>query len=109
MYTVCKTLEISAAHHLALHYPSKCAGLHGHNWIIKVWCASLELNEDGMVVDFAHIKEQIHGRLDHANLNEVLGFNPTAENIARWIVETVPHCFKAEVQESSGNLAIYEI
>lgn len=109
MYTVCKTLEISAAHHLALHYPSKCAGLHGHNWIVKVWCAAKKLNEDGMVVDFAHIKEQIHGRLDHANLNEVLGFNPTAENIAKWIVDIVPHCFKAEVQESAGNLAIYEL
>lgn len=62
-----------------------------------------------MVIDFAHIKEQIHGRLDHANLNEVLDFNPTAENIAKWIVDTVPHCFKAEVQESTGNLAIYEL
>lgn len=108
MYKVCKTLEISAAHCLSLHYPSKCANLHGHNWIIKVWCASEELNEDGMVVDFARIKELIHGRLDHAYLNDVLSFNPTAENIAKWIVDIVPHCFKAEVQESSGNLAIYE-
>lgn len=109
MYYVCKTLEISAAHRLELSYPSKCANLHGHNWIIKVWCASLKLNEDGMVIDFAELKERVHGFLDHSNLNEKLPFNPTAENIAKWIVDTVPHCFKAEVQESSGNLAIYEL
>ena len=108
MYRVCKRMEIAGAHRLHLSYPSKCENLHGHNWIIKVWCKSEELNEDGMVADFAHIKKQIHGYLDHGFLNELLPFNPTAENIARWIVDTVDKCYKAEVQESEGNLAIYE-
>ena len=67
-----------------------------------------ELNEDGMVTDFSHIKQLVKDRLDHKNLNEVLPFNPTAENIARWVCEQVPHCFKVEVQESEGNTAIYE-
>lgn len=109
MYTVCKTLEISAAHRLELSYPSKCANLHGHNWILKVWCRAKHLNDDGMVIDFTHIKEKVHSYLDHGYLNELLPFNPTAEHIARWIVENIPYCFKAEVQESTGNLAIYEI
>ena len=64
--------------------------------------------KDGMVVDFTHIKEVVKGQLDHKNLNDVLPCNPTAENIARWICEQVPHCVKVEVCESEGNRVIYE-
>lgn len=48
MYTVIKRMEISAAHSLKLSYRSKCENLHGHNWIITVYCRSRELNADGM-------------------------------------------------------------
>lgn len=108
MYTVRKKIEISASHSLSLSYSSKCENLHGHNWNILVWCRSEELNEDGMVVDFAHIKEKIQTKLDHKNLNEVLPFNTTAENMAKWICDQIPHCFKVMVQESENNIAWYE-
>lgn len=108
MYYVKKTMEISAAHRLTLDYESKCTQLHGHNWLITVYCKSAELNANGMVVDFTIIKQMIKGRLDHQVLNDVLPCNPTAENIARWICEQIPHCYKVEVQESRGNVAIYE-
>ena len=108
MYKVKKRLEISAAHQLKLSYESKCEQLHGHNWIIDVYLASEELNQDGMVMDFTHIKELIHKKLDHKNLNQVLDFNPTAENIAKWICEQLEHCYKVKVQESKNNIAIYE-
>ena len=108
MFTVIKRMEISAAHKLILPYRSKCASLHGHNWIITVHCRSKELNADGMVIDFSHIKRVVKDQLDHRNLNKVLPFNPTAENIARWICNQLPTCYKVEVQESEGNTAIYE-
>lgn len=108
MYTVIKRMEVSAAHSLSLSYPSKCENLHGHNWIVTVYCRSRELNADGMVVDFTHIKQIVQGQLDHKNLNEVLGCNPTAENMARWICDRIPMCYKVEVQESEGNMVIYE-
>ena len=108
MYIVKKRLEFAAAHYLELSYESKCRALHGHNWIVTVWCRSEKLNADGMVVDFDIIKRIVKEKLDHKVLNEVLPFNPTAENIARWICEQVPHCVKVEVCESEGNRVIYE-
>lgn len=109
MYYVKKRIEISASHRLELSYDSKCTCLHGHNWIITVYCRSRELNADGMVVDFTSIKSEITSRLDHRCLNDVLPFNPTAENIARWVCDTIPCCYKVDVQESEGNVATYEI
>lgn len=108
MYTVIKRMEVSAAHSLNLSYQSKCENLHGHNWIITVYCRAKELNADGMVVDFSHIKRAVKEKLDHRNINEVLPFNPTAENMARWICSQIPACSKVEVQESESNIAIYE-
>lgn len=108
MYYVKKRIEVSAAHRLSLDYESKCTVVHGHNWIITVECRSHGLNDNGMVVDFTELKRIILGKMDHKVLNDVFDFNPTAENIARWIVENVPHCYRCEVQESEGNTAAYE-
>ena len=100
-------MEIAACHQLKLSYESKCANVHGHNWVITVYCKANELNADGMVMDFKHIKQKVHDYLDHGNLNELLSFNPTAENIAKWIVSQFSECYKAKVQESEGNIAVY--
>lgn len=108
MYYVTKRIEISASHRLTLDYPSKCTNLHGHNWIITVHCKAAQLDENGMVVDFTKIKERITGTLDHACLNDVVPFNPTAENIAKWVCCEVPNCYRVDVQESEGNIASYE-
>ena len=91
-----------------LSYQSKCEDMHGHNWIVKIYCRSEVLNEDGMVTDFTLIKKKISTALDHKNLNEVLPFNPTAENIARWICDNVDNAYRVEVWESEMNMAAYE-
>ncbi len=109
MYYIQKTFEISACHHLVLSHESKCSRVHGHNYHVTVYCRARELNADGMVEDFSLIKERIQSRLDHHDLNEVLPFNPTSENIARWIVEQIPTCYKASVQETDDNIATYVV
>lgn len=106
MYYVSKRLEISAAHFTFSQ--GKCEHLHGHNWIIIVHCRREELGEDGMVTDFTEIKHIVKDRLDHQNLNDVLPVIPTAENIARWICDRVPFCYKVEVWETESNKATYE-
>ena len=80
----------------------------GKNHRKHVYCKAEELNQDGMVCDFTHIKKAIHEKLDHQYLNEILPFNPTAENMARWMCEQIPTCYKVSVQESDGNIATYE-
>ena len=108
MFYISKTIEIAGAHKLRLSYESKCVNLHGHNWIITIHCKAKELNMDGMVIDFMHIKRQIHERLDHQNLNEIFSFNPTAENMAKWICDQIPQCYRVDIEESKNNIAIYE-
>ena len=46
MYYVKKTMEISAAHRLTLDYESKCTQLHGHNWMVTVFCKAEELDKE---------------------------------------------------------------
>ena len=122
MYTIRKRLEIAGAHNLNLDYESKCTHLHGHNWIIYVELKSDNVNSNGMVMDFKKIKQLIADPLDHQYLNQVFDsmgytFNSTAENIAKWIADTLTGefdginvtCTRVEVEESPNNTAIYEI
>ena len=105
MYRVKKTLEVSASHRISFAGGTQTEPLHGHNWKITVYCAAEELDADGMVVDFCDIERRIRGALDHADLNEVLPFNPTTENLARWPCEQNPQCYKVAAEESPGNEA----
>ena len=107
MYYVSKRIEISYAHQLSLPYESQCNRMHGHNAIIIVYCKSKELNENGMVVDFSEIKRVVK-QLDHRNLNELIEGPTTAENVACWLCQQIPNCYKVSFQESEGNTATYE-
>lgn len=107
-YSVCKTMEIAGGHKLTLPYKSKCRNLHGHNWLVRIWCGGKKLNKCGMVEDFTLLKKKIHDRLDHKYLNDIFDFNPTAENIGRWMLEQVKTAYRVEIQESTGNVATVE-
>ena len=115
MYYVSKRMEVAGAHQLSLPYESGCQNVHGHNWIITVYCRSKELTNYGMIVDFKKVKEVVHNKLDHKYINDIVEFNPTAENMAKWICDEVTkvcelgECYKVTVQESEGNIAIYEV
>ena len=61
-----------------------------------------------MIVDFDHISKKLLEKFDHKVLNEVIDFNPTAENLAKYICEFfAPHCYRVDVTECEGNVASF--
>jgi 6-pyruvoyltetrahydropterin/6-carboxytetrahydropterin synthase len=93
MYTLRVEADFAAAHFLS-HYHGKCEKLHGHNYRVRLWVRSAELDEGGMIADFALLKKALKdavGLLDHSNLNDMDVFqnDPSAERIARFIFEEV--------------------
>ena len=89
MYYISKRIEISAAHRLELPYASKCANLHGHNWIVTVHCASPVLNEAG-------IDLMLCGH-DHR-----YSFHPAGERDAKFpiVVNDNRSCVRCDVADS---------
>jgi 6-pyruvoyltetrahydropterin/6-carboxytetrahydropterin synthase len=84
----------AAAHRLP-RYEGPCFRMHGHNYKMFVSVEGEVDPKPGMIFDFGVLKqvvqEHVMSRVDHRNLNDVLD-NPTAENIARWVWETLaPH------------------
>jgi len=81
------------AAHALYGYPGQCRNLHGHTWDIEVTVESEELDDIGIVYDFALLKKDLGEVLetyDHAYINEIPPFDeisPTAENLARVICE----------------------
>lgn len=83
--TISKDFAFSASHQLeGLPPEHQCSRLHGHNYIVRVVIEG-DVIDPGFVVDYAElspIKHYIDDTLDHRHLNDVLEFNPTAENMA---------------------------
>ena len=97
------------AGHRVVGHENKCKHLHGHNYRIYFHCEA-KLDDVGRVVDFSVIKEKLCQWLeenwDHRFLlwqddpmaDDILAlddhatkvpFNPTAENMAEYLVTTV--------------------
>ena len=117
--TCTRRLEFDAAHRVMRH-ESKCKYLHGHRYVVEATFAAEALDSVGRVIDFGSVKEILGGWIDEhwdhtAILHEddrklgeaVIGhtkqeiyylpYNPTAENLAAYLLETVcPRLFKGK-------------
>ncbi|HUT03011.1 MAG TPA: 6-carboxytetrahydropterin synthase QueD [bacterium] len=94
MFELTVRSSFAAAHRLR-EYDGKCENLHGHNWVVEVRVRAESLNDIGLAIDFKDLKaatDAVLDRLDHKLLNDVEPFkemNPSSENIARWIFESL--------------------
>ena len=98
MYEIKIISDFAAAHRLR-NFRGQCENLHGHNWRIEVVIRSTRLDENGMVVDFAKVKNatrRLLALIDHTYLNDIPYFqtrNPSSENIARFLYEELAKQF----------------
>lgn len=112
-WVLSKAFSFDAAHFIPGHQ-GKCKNVHGHTWKGDVSLVTGELDEMGMVIDFAEVKKvlaKILDQIDHQFLNNHFK-NPTCELIAQWIHDEIknglPENFNGRilsviVHETEGN------
>ena len=115
--------NFSSAHQLR-GYRGKCENLHGHNYKIEIYARGRELDNIGLLVDFGELKtaaDEVVQYLDHRNINELPPFdvelNPSAENLARYILERVAsrvgdervQVYKVRCFETPTSIATYQV
>lgn len=90
--TIGVTSHFDSSHNL-LWYNGPCQRIHGHRYNYEVVITNRINPESGMVMDFKELKsilkEYIEEPLDHYYLNDILPFNPTAENMVVWMFEVL--------------------
>jgi 6-pyruvoyltetrahydropterin/6-carboxytetrahydropterin synthase len=108
---IMRRIKFCAGHRLYQH-GGKCEHFHGHNYVADFFVAGDQQDAVGRVIDFADLKARTKGWLDenwdHSFLISchddnarkvleqvqpsrfyVLPYNPTAENMARYLLEEV--------------------
>jgi 6-pyruvoyltetrahydropterin/6-carboxytetrahydropterin synthase len=112
MFSVAKRFSFSASHALTkVPADHKCRRLHGHNYEVEVECASAELDERHMVVDYFDldpVRRFLDATVDHRHLNDVLDGEPTAEHLAWWLYESLKHELPTDVATRIVAIRIYE-
>ncbi len=109
--SIMKQLTFCAAHRLMGH-EGKCLNLHGHNYRVEIFVSGNSTDSVGRIIDFSVInrlfKNWIETNWDHAvllsrddegaidavsqiepNKLYLLPDNPTAENMARYLIEQI--------------------
>jgi len=130
MITCTRRIEFDAAHRI-INHESKCKMLHGHRYALEATFEARELDNLGRVIDFGSIKEilgnWINENLDHNTIlstkDQELGDkissitkqkiyymneNPTAENIAKHILQDICPKLFANSEVKCTNIRLYE-
>jgi 6-pyruvoyltetrahydropterin/6-carboxytetrahydropterin synthase len=118
MFEICVEHTFAAGHALR-NYHGKCENVHGHNYRVQVAIEGSQLDETGLLYDFADLKRRLRSTteyLDHQFINDLKPFdeiNPSAENIAKFIYDEIQKDLKqaaisyVKVWETDSSFAIY--
>lgn len=112
MISAIRRVQFAAGHRVFGH-ESKCATLHGHNYVVFFHATAENLDSVGRVIDFSVLKERLGGWIDEnwdhtmllykedrETIKNVMAcerkkpifvcdFNPTAENMANYLLRVV--------------------
>ncbi len=123
LFSVREEVTFSAQHQIRLPN-GELEPLHSHQWKVRVYVSSKELDRLGLVTDFVALKEtltQIVGEWEGKNLNKIPpfseGINPSAEMVAYEVYRKLReklqlhngYISKIEVREAPTSWAILEI
>jgi len=109
--TIMRRVKFCAGHRLHRH-GGKCEYFHGHNYTAEFYVTGEQTDSVGRVIDFAILKQRFKGWIDEhwdhgfllseADENGIaaaqivqpskyylLPYNPTAENMARYLLEEI--------------------
>ncbi|MBM3590499.1 MAG: 6-carboxytetrahydropterin synthase [Alphaproteobacteria bacterium] len=125
-----RRLEFDSAHRV-MNHESKCKMLHGHRYVVEASFTAKELDSLGRIVDFGLIREilgsWIDKNLDHTTIlwdkdrelgekiSNITGqkiyymkYNPTAENIAKHLLEDICPTLFSSYPIECVNIKVYE-
>lgn len=114
MITVTKQYRTETGHRLS-NYDGKCSHLHGHSYLWEVTAGAKEMTQNGMIVDFKHLKlamVQVLEPLDHAMV--LYCADPLVEDLGAHIHSTLratngekPRLFLWPVNPTAENFAAF--
>ena len=125
-----RRIKFCAGHRLYGH-GGKCEHFHGHNYVADFFVQGEEQDSVGRVLDFSDLKKRVKGWIDenwdhsflisHDDENArqvlelvkpsrffVLPYNPTAENIAKYLLEDVCPIVLADSGATAVSVRIWE-
>lgn len=128
--TILRRIKFCAGHRLHKH-GGKCEFFHGHNYIADFFVAGDKTDSVGRVIDFSELKARFKGWLDehwdhgfllsHEDANGIaavkmvepgrffiLPYNPTAENMARYLLEEVCPKLLDDTSVTATKVVIWE-
>lgn len=127
---IMRRITFCAGHRL-LGHDGKCKNLHGHNYVVEFHVVGERQDEIGRVIDFKLLKEKCKGWIDehwdhafvlwdqdqnaleavrHCEPHRIyeLPYNPTAENMARYLLEVACPQILAGTGATADKIVVWE-